>query len=241
MNEPVSLRAHNMQKRRARILREARTLLARGGYEAMNLRELARLAEVTVPTIYNLIGNKEEVVVALVGEALFEVELRMRTAGEGDPLARATAIVTASTALYSEDEDFYRPAFLAVESLAQIGPIDDNVARLYAWGHRLIDDGIRACRDAGLLHGRVREEALGDLVFRSYRSNCRAWASGQIEIDEFRRCALLDIHLALAADAVESFHPRLLKKISSLSVSINRDATGPGSLRRARAQQEKQK
>ena len=67
MLEPVSVRAHNMQKRRARILAEARGLLARGGFEAMNLRDLARLAAVTVPTIYNLIGNKEEVIVALIG------------------------------------------------------------------------------------------------------------------------------------------------------------------------------
>lgn len=237
MLEPVSLRAHNMQKRRARLLAEARGLLARGGFEAMNLRDLARLAGVTVPTIYNLIGNKEELIVALIGEALFEVETRIQTATDAEPLARATAIVTASTALYAEDEQFYRPAFLAVEHLAQVGPTDDRVARLYAWGHRLIDDGVRACREARLLAGRVRPEAIADLVFRSYRSSCRAWASGQIPIDEFRRVALLDIHLALAADAVDVFRSQLLKKIAALSVP----AEAPRAPRGARRQQEKQK
>jgi|LNFM01.1.fsa_nt_gb AcrR family transcriptional regulator len=241
MLEPVSLRAHNMQKRRARILAEARGLLAHGGFEAMNLRDLARLADVTVPTIYNLIGNKEEVIVALIGEALFEVESRIQTASDAEPLALATAIVTASTALYAEDEQFYRPAFLAVEHLAQVGPDDDRVARLYAWGHRLIDDGIRACREARLLAGRVRPDAIADLVFRSYRSSCRAWASGQISIGEFRRVALLDIHLALAADAVDTFHAQLLKKIAALSASAERAATAPASARRARRQQEKTK
>ena len=241
MLEPVSVRAHNMQKRRARILAEARGLLARGGFEAMNLRDLARLAAVTVPTIYNLIGNKEEVIVALIGDALFEVETRIQTASDAEPLALATAIVTASTALYAEDEQFYRPAFLAVEHLAQVGPDDDRVARLYAWGHRLIDDGVRACREARLLAGRVRAEAIADLVFRSYRSSCRAWASGQISIDEFRRVALLDIHLALAADAVDTFHAQLLKKIAALSAPAEREATAPASARGARRQQEKTK
>ena len=241
MLEPVSVRAHNMQKRRARILTEARGLLARGGFEAMNLRDLARLADVTVPTIYNLIGNKEEVIVALIGDALFEVETRIQTASDAEPLALATAIVTASTALYAEDEQFYRPAFLAVEHLAQVGPDDDRVARLYAWGHRLIDDGVRACREARLLAGRVRAESIADLVFRSYRSSCRAWASGQISIDEFRRVALLDIHLALAADAVDTFHAQLLKKIAALSAPAEREATAPASARGARRQQEKTK
>jgi len=63
-SEP-SLREHNMAKRRQRILHEARQLLTRGGYESLNLRALAQAAEVTVPTIYNLLGNKEALVVAL--------------------------------------------------------------------------------------------------------------------------------------------------------------------------------
>ena len=235
MLEPVSLRAHNMQKRRARILAEARGLLAHGGFEAMNLRDLARLADVTVPTIYNLIGNKEEVIVALIGDALFEVETRIQTATDAAPLARATAIVTASTSLFGEDEPFYRPAFLAVEQLAQIGPNDDRVARIYAWGHRLIDDGIHACREARLLAGRVRADVIADLVFRSFRSSCRAWASGQIPIDEFRRVALLDIHLALAADAVDAFRTQLLKKITALSTEPGASAPPRG----ARRKQEK--
>jgi AcrR family transcriptional regulator len=241
MLEVVSVRAHNMQKRRARILTEARGLLARGGFEVMNLRELARCAEVTVPTIYNLIGSKDELILALIGDVLFEIETRIQTATDADPLQRATAIVTASTSLFAEDEQFYRPAFLAVEHLAQVGPDDDRVARIYAWGHRLIDDGIRACREARLLAGRIRAEAIADLVFRSYRSNCRAWASGEISIGEFRRIALLDVHIALAADAVDPFHTRLLKKITALSAPAD-----PGDARSrptsgARRQQEKTK
>lgn len=242
MLEVVGVRAHNMQKRRARILAEARGLLARGGFDAMNLRELARLADVTVPTIYNLIGNKEEVIVALMGDALAEIEARIDTAGDAAPLARAVAVVTASTALFAEDEDFYRPAFLAVEYLEQSGPHHDKVARLYAWGRRFIDEGIAACRDAGLLRGDVQPAVLGDLVFRSYRTNCRAWAGGHCSLAEFGRLTQLDIHLALAADAVDAFRRPLVAKITALSAtSAGRAAKADKARRPARRTQEKQR
>lgn len=239
MLEIVGVRAHNMQKRRARILAEARGLLARGGFDAMNLRELARLADVTVPTIYNLIGNKEEVIVALMSEALTEIESRIDTASDDEPLARAVAVVTASTALFAEDEEFYRPAFLAVEFLEQSGPHHDKVARLYAWGRRFIDDGIAACREAGLLRGAVKAEVIGDLVFRNYRANCRAWASGQYALAEFGRLTLLDIHLALAADAVDAFRQQLVKKISALSAPAASAPRADTARRSARRTQEK--
>lgn len=239
MLETLGVRAHNMQKRRTRILAEARGLLARGGFDAMNLRELARLADVTVPTIYNLIGNKEEVIVALMEEALAEIEARIDTAANDTPLAHATAVVTASTALFAEDEDFYRPAFLAVEYLEQAGPHHDKVARLYAWGRRFIDDGIAACRAAGLLRGAVKAPVLGDLVLRSYRANCRAWAGGQYAIEEFSRLTLLDIHVALAADATDAFRQQLVRQISALSApAASRTSRAIRTRRAARRQQE---
>lgn len=239
MLEVVGMRAHNMQKRRARILGVARGLLARGGFDAMNLRELARLADVTVPTIYNLIGNKEELIVALMGEALAEIESRIETVADAAPLERAVAVVTASTALFAEDEDFYRPAFLAVEYLEQSGPHHDKVARLYAWGRRFIDEGLAACRAAGLLRGEVPGAVAGDLVFRSYRANCRAWAAGQYTLAEFERLTLLDIHLALAADAVDAFRRPLLQKITALSARAGRTARAAKARRTARGPEEK--
>ncbi len=213
----VSLRSQNMQKRRARILAEARGLLARGGFDAMSLRELARLAGVTVPTIYNLVGNKEEVLLALFSEVLDEIESRIETGRKAEPLALATAVVTESTGLFAEDQDFYRTAFLAVEYLNQSGAHDSRVAQLYAWGERLITAGFLACRDARLLRGRIAPAQLGELILRSYRSSCRAWATGQIELAEFRRLALTDVHITLAADAVESFQALLQKKIAELA------------------------
>ncbi len=212
-----SLRALNMLKRRARILHEVRGLLTRGGYEAVNLRELARLAEVTVPTIYNLIGNKEEVLVAVFSDVLTEVESRMHLGDNIEPLAMAEAVVIESTGLFAEDENFYRSAFLAVEYLDQSGPHDDKIAQVYAWGERLTTAGFIACKEAHLLRGRIAPRKLGELILRSYRTSCRAWAFEQLTLTEFRVTALADVYITLAADAVETFHALLVRKLAALS------------------------
>ena len=208
-----SVREQNMQKRRERILAEARELLARDGYDGLNLRDLARRADITVPTIYNLIGNKEEMLLALADEVLAEIEARMPDTAKAEPLAAAAAVVTESSRLFAENPDYYRSAFLAVESLDQSGQHHQEVDCLYAWAETLMHRGISACTKAGLLRGRVSQAQMSRLMTRSFRMNCRAWAFGHRSIESFREQALDDLYLILAADAVETFHARLLRKL----------------------------
>lgn len=212
-----TLRARNMRKRRERLLAEARQLLAHGGFEALNLRDLARRADVTVPTIYNLIGRKEDVLLAVAGNVLEEIESRATPGPDADPLALAAAVVVESTALFAEDPDFYRGAFLAVEWLDQGGQHHEDVARIYAWVGRLVGQGIEACRAAGLLQGHLSSALMAGHVTRSFRMSCRGWAFGHYDIDEFRRLGLADLYITLSADAVETFRAQLTRNIDSLA------------------------
>ena len=176
-----------MQKRRTRILHAAQKMLVQGGYDGINLRALATAAGVTVPTLYNLIGNKEQIVVALFGEALSEVETRMSAHQGTEPLEIAEAVVIESTGLFAEDEDYYRAAFIAVEYLSQSDEHHATVARLYAWGERLTAAGCVACTRAGYLQGKVPAAVIGSHILRTYRTSCRAWAFHRISLAEFRQ------------------------------------------------------
>lgn len=209
-----TLRARNMQKRRTRIIAEARKLLARGGNGALNLRELASQANLTVPTIYNLVGNKEDVLLAVAAEVLTEIESRIAPASSAEPLEVAAALVEESTQLFSENEDFYRSAFLAVEGLDESGQHHHEVERIYAWAEALVLEGVDACLKARLLRGRVPLESMSNLITRNYRMNCRGWAFGHYGLEEFRRQAIADLYIILAADAVEIFHSKLMNNIA---------------------------
>ena len=217
MKKQPSLREFNMAKRRSRILHEARRLITGGGFDTFNLRALASAAEVTVPTIYNLIGNKEAIVTALFLDVIAEIDKRVGLHRNDEPLEMAVAAVTESTGMFEEDEDYYRAAFIAVEHLDQCGPHHHTVSQIYAWGECLFIDGLNACAEIGLVRGRIPPAVLGQQILRSYRTSCRAWAFGQMSIQEFRAAALTDVYICLAADAVETFHATLIKKISALN------------------------
>ena len=210
-----------MEKRRLRIVAEARKLLASGGNTALNLRDLADQAEVTVPTIYNLIGKKEDVLLAVADEVLTEIESHMTPVSSTEPLNAATAIVDASIELFGEDQDFYRAAFLAVEGLDESGQHHHEVERIYAWAEALVAEGLAACLEAKLLRGRVPVELMSQLMTRTYRMNCRGWAFGHYDIDTFHRQAIGDLYLILAADAVETFHTRLMRNTSTNNTEVS--------------------
>lgn len=209
-----TLRARNMRKRRERLLSEARHLLANGGFEALNLRDLARRADVTVPTIYNLLGRKEDVLLAVAEGVLQEIESRTAPVPDADPLTLASAVVIESTRLFEEDPAFYRGAFLAVEWLDQGGQHHADAERIFAWVGRLVGQGIDACRVAKLLQGRIPSALMAEQFMRAFRMSCRGWAFGHYDIEAFRSIALADLYITLSADAVETFRLQLARRIA---------------------------
>ena len=213
---PDTVRARNMQIRRTRILNEARGILAQRGFEALNLRELARMADVTVPTIYNLIGKKEEVFLALAAEVVAEIESRIEPTDTAEPLSLATAVFAESIRLFAEDEDYYRSAFLSVEGLDQVGLHHSGVEQIYGWVGGLMHNGIDACRKAHLLQGKIPANAMSEMMTRTYRMNCRGWAFGHYGIDKFHDQAMSDLYIILAADAVDTFRARLLRNVTEI-------------------------
>tara|TARA_Y100001934_G_C12306433_1_gene752653 strand:+ start:291 stop:995 length:705 start_codon:yes stop_codon:yes gene_type:complete len=213
-----SVRTVNMGRRRDRILDQARLMIAAGGLDAFNIRKLAEGAQVTVPTVYNLVGNKQAVVVALCVEALEAIEARWASHHADAPLARAEAVITESVGLFAEDESYYRAALLALEYLNQSAVHHGEVFDIYRRGEALIAAGCSACVDARLLRGHIPVEQYGRQVLRAFRTSYHEWALGHISIDAFRREALSDIYTILAADAVETFRVTLLNKIAALNI-----------------------
>ena len=65
----MSVRTLVKQERRDRILSRAQELISQKGFEGLSIRVLAARAEVSTPTIYNLVGNKEDILHCL-GESI---------------------------------------------------------------------------------------------------------------------------------------------------------------------------
>ena len=208
-------RTRNMEKRRERILEQARKMLAEGGFEALNLRDLAGVSGVTVPTLYNLIGNKAEILRALVLGSFAEYEAEME--GMTPTTEELPALMVSTfTSLLQRDEDYYRATALANERVELES--DDHRNYGYKRGplRRYAKNLCQAALDEGLLRGEIDQELLIEQMIGTHQVAFRDWAHRVISLEELKQLSLSGFYITLAADAVDTFRHQLVKKLAAM-------------------------
>lgn len=209
-------RTLNMEKRRERILEEARKMLAEGGFDALNLRDLAEVSGITVPTIYNLIGNKAEVLKALVMGTFadFEASLEDRLPCATEQLPEI--MMSLFEEMIARDKSYYRAAALASERMEnesdEHGDYGFKRAPLRKFAGRLCRDA----REEGLLRGEIDSELLVEQMIGSHQVAFRDWAHHVISLDELKKQSLRGFYIALAADAAEAFRAEIADALTHL-------------------------
>jgi AcrR family transcriptional regulator len=113
------LRSANKRRRRQQILQGAHDLIARDGTEALTMRSLAHEAAVSVPTIYALIGGRNDVIAALVDSGVHRFDAGV-AALDSRGLYRAAAIVELFTDILEHERDLLR-ALLGSGALVAAG------------------------------------------------------------------------------------------------------------------------
>ncbi len=212
---PKLTREDKKSQRAQHILAHARAMIAEAGFDALKIRELAARAELTVPTIYNLIGGKGAILARII-EAL--VERLHQVQSEADFAEIESGFeqqITRLADLFAQDEDFYRAAFVAGDRSGLFEQRSDR--GIFA---RSLHQPVEACKAAqaqGLLKGAISPEQLGRQVYDSYRLARQDWANGYYDLDAFRDQALTGVFVTLAADAEPQFRDRLLQKIADLA------------------------
>ncbi|MEP2990643.1 MAG: TetR/AcrR family transcriptional regulator [Parasphingorhabdus sp.] len=213
MAEP-SARSANKQKRKDRILSAARQTIAKKGFDALKLRELAVSADVTVPTIYNLIGGKPDILNLIIGDLMAKIEEVQSNVDTGSAESAFETLIEKLAELFAMDEDYYRAAFIAgdrsglFEHSSETGIFASFVAQPIAV--------CREAKDKGLLLGKISSEQLGEHVYGAYRLARQDWSNGYFDLREFRRQSLTGVYLCLASDAAPDFREKLFQKIAAL-------------------------
>ena len=212
-----STRSKNMAKRRETILREARILIAHEGFEALKIRDLAARADLTVPTIYNLVGGKNEILEIIIQEMVTQLRM-IQDQAKIDPVEESFAkLINDLADHFSTDEAFFRAAFIAGDRSGLFEQSSEQGIFAY-----FVQQPIDACARAieeGLLRGQIPPDVLGPQIYGAYRLARQDWASGYFDLAGFRKQALIGVFLCLASDATPAFRERLLDRIHSLSAS----------------------
>jgi len=208
----------NKEKRRRRILEHARKTIVKKGFDDLKLRELAISAGVTVPTIYNLIGGKPEILSIIIKEVVERLHTVQNQRNFKDVERAFEAQIEDLAALFAEDQEYYKAALIAGDRSGLFE--QSSSSGIFA---RSLQFPIKACKVAqseGLLIGNISAKQMGRQIYGCYRLARQDWVNGYFNLNGFRSQALTGIFLCLAADASPEFHQRLLRRLSKLPKTL---------------------
>jgi AcrR family transcriptional regulator len=212
----TTTRALNMQKRRARILTEARRIIAEQGFDAFNLRDLAERSELTVPTVYNLIGNKDEILKALILGSFADFETQFRKQPQV-PAAELPVVITKILLdLTAGQEDYFRATALASERIGKPQEVLGKSGVLRTSYGNIARKLCQAALAEKLLRGSISSEMLVEQMVATFQLAFRDWAYRIISLEELRIATLQGFYIALAADATPAFHRKLAGNLQRL-------------------------
>jgi AcrR family transcriptional regulator len=212
---PLGLREINIEARRQRILGAARKLIAEGGMAALSMRKLAQQAELSVTTLYNLFGAREEILTALVEDAIDRMDqLLEREAPLEDPLERCRAVITVSIRHLVDNQTIFRPMMVAsYQGMALHHSEDRRTSQRAADMQRV---AIEAAVAKGLLEDTLAPAVLARQIYHGYELAYLQWACGVLDEAGFRARALYGLYLALLGVAKPAVRPQFQRELRKL-------------------------
>lgn len=208
----MSLLEEHKAERRERIVRAARALVAERGYDGLTMRELARAARVAVPTLYNLFGSKDAILVAELEASARLIASRLPAGGDSF-FARGMAAFEAGMSLIEEAPEFYR----AVMRMFMTSPETHEMRRRTEEGYiAIMTSNLAAAKAAGQLADWAEPSVVARHMFALYMAGFLAWGMGELDLAGFRAAALSGCCHLLAGVARGQFAAEVEARIRQL-------------------------
>jgi AcrR family transcriptional regulator len=181
--------------RRQRVIKAAMALAAEGGYEAVQMRDVASRARVALGTLYRYFPSKDQLLVAALGEWTTELQQRLvtRPPRGGSPAERVTDVLRRATRALEREPQLAAALVTALSSLTSEDPKAlEDASGVYA----VMGDIIGHAMDDGEVHARdATIRVLGQVWFSALVAWVRGWApEGQMFKDLEAAAGLLLPH-----------------------------------------------
>ena len=210
--EGLSRREQNVQKRREDILKCAAEIIVKEGVDALTLSKVAKMASVTVPTVHNLYGKKQDIYERLaerVSRSLYEHVAENST---DRLLDQIEAGLERLLVRLKNNELFFKAGFLVSERIGRVG--GDGGPYKKARKHSL--KKYAAFIENGDLEGLISPMFVTKYLNDSFRILCSDWVRGELPFDEFGRQLKWALYVSLLADATPSFREILKERLRGL-------------------------
>lgn len=202
-----------------RILDAARRLLEVGGIEELSMRRLADEADVSVRTIYNLFGDKDGLIEALVRDSFDAMDAAVGDLVADDPIERIWEAVSLSVEVNCR----YVPRAVVAVVVTDVR-LQREVARYWP-GRELVPHAIRAATRSRALRTDVAPETLVAHAGSVFLHLLWLWSQGEIDEPTLRAGALHAFDVALLSVATPRTRTRLLDHVAGLGPQLPHDLT----------------
>ena len=130
-----------------------------------------------------------------------------------DPIENAKFFIDNVVAVFEQEGDFYRAAFMSAERVRLFDPrVPDGI---FQRAQQLAAPR-KEWYESGLFLGNIEPSTMMKRVHNSYRLGRIDWVSGYIDLNQLRHQVLEGMFLVYASDASPELHARLIEEINGL-------------------------
>ncbi len=212
----ASLRESGKVRRIQRILDAAARIMEADGIDALSMQNLADEAEVSISTLYNLVGGKDAILLMLLSVTIDDLEMTAPGSG-ADPITALESLVDDFVSSFGMRESLYRPLLFSLEGRPILGQGADEL-RLRTMA--IVETPVADAIDAGLLEDAVPPAVIAHHICLTAQMGLRNWSTGMTELEEFRAELQSGLRLTLLAVATPSTRTRLLGELTALEPAI---------------------
>jgi AcrR family transcriptional regulator len=175
--------------RRERILEAAMELATEGGYDAVQMREVAERADVALGTLYRYFPSKIHLLVSVLGDELEQLHDRLKAASAGpdDPVDRVFAVLQRSVRTMQRNPNLYG----AVVRALMFG--DESTATENAAVSSRMESIITRAMTYGVGEPKDEDFAIARLIGKIWLADILSWLAGRSTVEQMES----DLELAV--------------------------------------------
>jgi AcrR family transcriptional regulator len=208
----TGIREKGKARRKEQIIQAAKRLLATGGMEALSTRKLAEEAELSVHTLYALVGSKDQILDAVMEDNHNRVLASILEINEQHPIEKIFAIVDSTYQIISEDSAAQKPLMRVLMTLFYEGTLNPNPWWLLAQEKGWLESAVAEAIKQKLLRRDFSAALVADMLMKIYLANLREYLFDKVGLEAYRNTTAFEFWFCLSHIATEEFQKKYLKK-----------------------------
>lgn len=216
-----SLREKNKLARREKILTNAMSMIATNGERGFTLKQLAEESDVTIPTIYNLLGGREEVILTSIELALSEVDDVLTAEGSLTGVARGLALLDSLFDLLRSNKCTYKAVFRILYEL-ESRAVSQAMGDLFRRTGSRFELIVKQATDEGDLGGNLENLPLAHNAVHSTLGAIRMWSVGSLKHEVALARAKYAFLVALMSDATPKGRKKMMMQLKASEEMLNK-------------------